>query len=380
MKSIVNFTAGCFCLFLALFNPGVGKMQSSIDETITQIVFNDNGSRIAVATNFGVKIYDQNFVMLASLTSDVNKSFHIYAWHPDGQRIFINGEYYDSATLTRSNTQDEFSTFSPNGRLALQMATDELGGYLIYDMMNRSLINRIAAGEYFEELTWSYDGAYLAAATGTYIVVMDVFDANHMVRIPIDGQTYTIAWNSVNYQIAAQVTQSTIISSTEQTTTESIQIFDAVTGSNIQRIESTGDLQGNMYWTPDGRYFISQIGSNTFSVRDSITYQVAEVFNTPEPIGATALSPYGGRLLYGTYLPLADNQSSLIIPSVYLPVPSDERLDEIIKLCGLAPGVEESLSTQALTAQLTTLPSGAIPPGCAADLIAVAQALQAQGE
>jgi WD40 repeat protein len=387
MKSVLSFAAFGLCLIFTLGIYQTGKMQSSPDEAITQIMFNSDGSRIGVATENSVRIYDSDFVLMSSLTGDVNSTLYMYSWHPDSKCIFISGEYYDSATLTPSAEQDEFTNFSPDGRYALQLATDETGGYLIYDTASRTLINRIGAGAYFEGLTWSKDGAFLAAANGREIIIMDVLDANRIIRIPIEGLSFSLTWNPINHHIAATVTMQSInTGSPEQTiTTRSIQVFDIADSTILHRIEVPGDLTEKLYWTPDGKYLISQTDLNVFSVWDTTNaYQPVESFTTPELIGATALSPYGGRLLYTNNLSSADIQSSYSLPNVYLPVASTERLGEIIDLCDLSSRMDESLSTQAgisiqaFVTRINALSSREMLPGCRADLLAVAAALQAQ--
>ncbi|MBZ0275120.1 MAG: hypothetical protein K8I60_03180, partial [Anaerolineae bacterium] len=74
---------------------------------------------------------------------------------------------------------------------------------------------------------------------------------------------------------------------------------------------------------------------------------------------------------------------------VVVPVATLDRFAEIAASCN-APATLTSFDTtvqaanaiatqaQVLTAQLTALPSGAIPPGCKADLLAIAAALEAR--
>lgn len=72
---------------------------------------------------------------------------------------------------------------------------------------------------------------------------------------------------------------------------------------------------------------------------------------------------------------------------IIVPAPSLERLRLLTERCGMADVTEGALLAQAemshlpaFIQQVETLNEDQIPPGCAADLIAVAQALQAQGE
>jgi hypothetical protein len=70
---------------------------------------------------------------------------------------------------------------------------------------------------------------------------------------------------------------------------------------------------------------------------------------------------------------------------IVVPAPSLERLQAIAEACNAPVAVEQSLAADiqandlnAFVAQVEALPEGTIPPACAADLIAVAEALQSQ--
>jgi hypothetical protein len=68
---------------------------------------------------------------------------------------------------------------------------------------------------------------------------------------------------------------------------------------------------------------------------------------------------------------------------IVVPAPSLERLQAIADACSAPAAVEQSLTADIQAGQLTdfvarveALPVGVIPPACAADLIAVAEALE----
>jgi hypothetical protein len=108
------------------------------------------------------------------------------------------------------------------------------------------------------------------------------------------------------------------------------------------------------------------------------------------------LSPYGGRLA------IANNGSTLApeLPTnvdgttlatqtlldgavqIVVPAPSLERLQAIADACNAPSTVEQALATSDqltdFVAEVEALPENTIPLACAADLIAVAEALQSQ--
>ncbi|MDX2138568.1 MAG: hypothetical protein SF123_10780 [Chloroflexota bacterium] len=139
---------------------------------------------------------------------------------------------------------------------------------------------------------------------------------------------------------------------------------------------------------------------------DAITGNLIESFSVMPNFSFIGWSPYGGRLLMGLYSnPAYDASPNNEIASpaaplsnftetelggliqVLVPLASPERLQAITDDCGLQPAADQALtaeiSTQdyaGFTTQLEALPEDALPPGCRADLLAVAAALDAQGQ
>jgi hypothetical protein len=114
------------------------------------------------------------------------------------------------------------------------------------------------------------------------------------------------------------------------------------------------------------------------------------------PLAAAAWSPYAGRLLYLdiTMLPKGFGVTgAFIYPNhvnfkIVVPAPSFEKLNTLARRCvqdgnatqsavaQLAEAAVTESSLEAFIAQVKTLPVDAIPPACAADLLAIAAALQ----
>src|SRR5690606_30147442 len=109
-----------------------------------------------------------------------------------------------------------------------------------------------------------------------------------------------------------------------------------------------------------------------------------------------SLSPYGGRLALGNSAPVNDTTAVQVSRNVIqtlangaivivVPAPSLERLQAIAEACNAPTPIEQSLTASLQADQLTdfvaqveALPENTIPPACAADLIAVARALQSR--
>jgi WD40 repeat protein len=111
----------------------------------------------------------------------------------------------------------------------------------------------------------------------------------------------------------------------------------------------------------------------------------------------TKFSPYGGKLAYSVNVPLSAPLSDPGLVgsgvSIVVPVASIKRLNDIAKLCDNNKSSTQSQNTlfsidsmgkltvsdlPNFITQVKALPADTIPPACAADLIAVAEAIIAQ--
>ncbi len=146
-----------------------------------------------------------------------------------------------------------------------------------------------------------------------------------------------------------------------------------------------------MAWSPDGNRLVSASFVDGERLWDVVTGKILETFlraNNPNAGGlSVAWSPYGGRLAYvGSVTDSAVARTQTLVGSaiqIVVPSPSLDELQTITKRCTGQPELQQRLISRADTAHLPDfisevkkLPKEQMPPACAADLIAVANALQ----
>ncbi|MBE2272367.1 MAG: hypothetical protein IAE80_29295 [Anaerolinea sp.] len=140
----------------------------------------------------------------------------------------------------------------------------------------------------------------------------------------------------------------------------------------------------DLFWGAEPDTIQAVSGDGTVRMWNVVTGEMLQ----EEQIGrldTTAWSPYGARLAVVSSNPLS---STVVGPdgalSVVTPFATLERLQSIAALCDAPltvtdaiPQVEQTAALTDFVAQVTALPEGTIPPACAADLIAVAEAISA---
>lgn len=142
-------------------------------------------------------------------------------------------------------------------------------------------------------------------------------------------------------------------------------------------------------FSPNGSQIFSASGDGALGVWDALTGEELQS-QTIAPFNAAAWSPYGARLVY---LNIAPSETTTIRDesfnnlNIIVPFASLERLQNIATSCvrdaaiptrAVSELARPLTSIEALPhfiAQVESLPDGAIPPACAADLLAIAFAL-----
>lgn len=169
-------------------------------------------------------------------------------------------------------------------------------------------------------------------------------------------------------------------------------VYDLSQHAEVLHMSLDSETAYGLDWSADEQQVVSQSRDGRVRVWDLENgTQIAEYSSTPRLYAIdAAFSPFGGVLAYGRSLEdtlmtqrTAQTQSDLV--AFVVPDPSPERLQAIADLCGAPLTVDCQLDTaiaaadmSSLIAQVESLPTGTIPPACAADLIAVAEAIQSQ--
>jgi len=314
-----------------------------------------------------VKLWSAIDGTLTNTLSGHNDGVTAAIWSPDGTRLVSSGEesepslfVWNSATgkllSTHSGGTIWDAEFSPDGRYFAYIAG---GNIQILDGDSFVSISRfresICCSNPMRSMAWSLDSATIV--TGSMNGIVTVWDANTAQPL-----TQFIANSYANIDALA---------------------IDNLAPSWVRDVT----------FSPDGSTVLAISGDGTlreWSIATNALIQETQV----APLAAAAWSSYRGQLAYldTRMLPSAtanaaqsrSDESSLHIVT---PLPSLERLQAIQTACLSAPAVGQ-MDAQEITldalpeyvAQVEALTDAEIPPGCAADLVAVAEALIAEGQ
>jgi WD40 repeat protein len=361
------------------------------------------------------------------------------AWSPDGTQIVTgnsigNLEIWDVASKAlvhtlRGHAQEIMTLkWSPDGTQIASGSPD--GTIRIWDALNGELTNTIEFSRpdgvlrAILDIDWSPDSALIAGARETgQVIIWDACTGERRASYSHAGMVLTVAWSPTGNIVASGGLLGDML--LWDVTGQSISTFTPVSSSLSGSIDSIA-------WSPDGEriavakgllpgqagvdvynfstqellFRIPQASEDFAFVRwsrngtelaisnpdgvtivNSSTGLVVEQLSDGHIFDSIDWSPYGGRLAVrnSNSQPVASTSRWDSAVQIVVPSPSLERLQAIADACNAPAAVEQSLiaSLQAdqlsnFITQVEALSESTIPPACAADLIAVAEALQSR--
>jgi len=375
---------------------------------ITALVWSLDGNQIAGADDSGsIHIWNagtgQSLLEFQGHEGGVTS----LSWSPDSSRLAsvspldgliriwdtTNGKLIAELTGDRNPADAALVAWNPQGNMIVSVTANTDGGFPLrfWSVQNDTyqLLPMSASVAAFD-IAWSPDGSKLAVADYRAVYVFDDFSANVLEPRSISPFRFAIAWSPDGNKLAAANLDGTV------------QVLRADNGEILASLGSTiSDTQqraASLTWDKNGMQVIIDRFSGTTEIWDTTTTQLIETLSLNRQGGRflMSLSPFGGRLALGNAAPVNDSISAQATGDIVqtlanravqivVPAPSLELLDTIAKQCGTAPDVEQSLTTSIaanqldiLTSTVESLTAEQIPPACAADLIAVAQALEAR--
>jgi WD40 repeat protein len=296
-------------------------------------------------------------------------------WNSDGTQLASSGNWDDLTILWDMKTYKKIRevivqmpvsiAFSPNDE---RIAVSAEGGLRIFPSnMEVGYGREQNPFRYYDNLSigtvaWSHDGNRIAFGTLTYRSVVNPSRRNY-------AQVFVVDSNS---------------------------------GEELQKITTEDETIYGLVWSPDDSLIATHSLEGFVRVWDVASGKELERYSgvTRYP-SDLSFSPFGGRLAFGGILSMdasisiQENLDSAGLETleggavkIVAPAPSIEKLQTISEQCIANPSAEAALAPQisldqldAFTTQVEALSSQtnpSIPPGCAADLIAVAEALQAE--
>jgi dipeptidyl aminopeptidase/acylaminoacyl peptidase len=368
-----------------------------------------NGTRFATSNAAGLTLYDAEFnpINFRAYTSLEDYLYINPYFSPDGTRILVRNEIWDSTTLETVTTLPLDKVIEPQWSADSQMILTWPRGAQIHSAQDGSLIRELM----FEQ-RWGSDTTYFVRSVGDQITFTDATTGAEIANYVFPGQRVGWPlWTADGTRFAMftfrmvepGTPNSQPIDSGAQAILESLFIVDVPSGNRIH-VEGLPAGIGYAAWSPDGQYLAGGSNAASLYVWDTTTGAVVESYALPSEkwLRMVRYSPTGGRLVVG----MIDSSvtSSLVDTTlrptstfsqtqlggafqIFAPAASPEKLQAITKACGVQPSVQQSLTAQIttnklqdFTAQVSALTDAQIPPGCKADLLAVAEALMAKGQ
>jgi len=390
--------------------------------------WSQDGSKLAVITQDNLTVYDEVLTPLASVALPDNISrFSVRALiSPDGSRMILGRQILDSTTLQPIiEITDPIRLYSGQwGRDGTEVAyrgvsasrdrDNEMRFYSSVDgrlLRVFSSLNWQRSSDDVESYIWSPNGRYFyARGGGNAILILDAEKGTLVSQHQIDTDTiFTASWSPDSTKLALATTKLVELNTpgsipetgmTDKSRLNSILILDIASGNVLTKITSSARY---IVWHPEGTQIAGTDYQGELSIWDSATGVLVKTYSIPSSVELLQYSPYGGRLMVGIAI-APDTQSmnedifarswaaqkevadGLI--QFFTPDASTELLDTIEAACVPAKAIAKLPSAEMLMADTTTAEAyvqavqadTSIPAGCAADLIAVAEALQDEQE
>jgi WD40 repeat protein len=385
--------------------------------------WSDDGSRFAITTREGLTIYDSSFNPLAFHAFPTDKAFEVpdTFLSPDGSRILVNTEIWDSSTLkiiTVLGGADilpytaQWSTDST----AIAFRNGDDRGTSIYSALNGNLLRAFSSSswqvgaEYGPK--WSPNNVYFATLGALdAVLILDAVTGKDIARYPVKADRIDyLSWSPDSTRIALVTTSRVKPGSPgsypeEGSPDKALRISIIIlTISNGQVTTNIIGIQGGIYsliWSSDGKQLAGNTSFSSILVWDPNTGVLLDSYQAP-PYRTLLMdySRYSSRLMIGSNIgyPISPPQGRIFTPmstymqnelggiiQIVVPAPSLEKLQAISEQCKVQPAVQQMLTAQIQSKQLPTfiqqvsaLTDTQILPGCKADLLAVAEALQAK--
>jgi WD40 repeat protein len=385
------------------------------------VAWSPDGKHIAVGYQNGrievISLMSPSTVMV--LQDSANGFITALDWSPDGQMLASGTASYDNRlTIWDINTGAPVITDNTFGIDILEVQWSLDGTHVLATSaepqslpFNSILVNVLSKDTQGLSLgtvssaQWSPDGAKIALSHVSRVFIFDIDSMTIVADYPIEQTTFRsrlqnqaleVIWHPNGTELAIGMTDGRILILSHKTPNE----LALVTTLIAHDYNGDDRLLGFVYalsFTNDGNRLTSISGDGTVRTWDTSTWQVIDEVTTAPNYGA-AFTVYGGRAAVTTTLdamqssPDVDSaftQSSIAngLVQIIVAAPSLDRLNAIAELCvrdaaiptrAVSELARPLTSIEALPhfiAQVESLPDGAIPPACAADLLAIASAL-----
>jgi WD40 repeat protein len=395
-----------FVLTLIILGTLAGGLSSQEEDIVyvTAVAWSHDGSKIAVVgirqttTQGYLRVIDvQTGAVLYSFDPNPG-GFTSVDWSHDDRFIAVGGYdqvvwIFDIEMQTHVTSlwghQSTVSAVAWHPEGSLMVSTGNWDGLtILWDMTTYQQIRVVEAGDLFPlTVGFSPDGQKIAIGGEGGIRIYPTHSA--LEQEPLwyfrELNVAALAWNHTGDHIAFSTQTFPSLTNPNQKSFSQLHLIDSDSGIQLKVLPTDDITIYGLDWNPDDRFIASHSIDGFVRIWEINTGIQVEnypgMLHYPSDI---SFSPYGGRLAYGTAVPIdattgenryAQHTDPLHLLANYgiqiiVPDRTPERLHAIAEACGVTLPTN---SRADLTAQLDAVK---IPPACRADLLAVAAALE----
>lgn len=365
---------------------------------VPPVTWSYDGSQIAIVVGRTVELRDTDTRQLLYTLNGHSDMIYTTAWSPN--RMLIATGSFDAAVKVWDATNGALQTtllvalpvfsivWSPDGTQIISFSSDGEAEFLlsIWDAHDGSLLMTYPRGAIINA-AFNEDYQSLAVITplSVHILETDTFSVGaSSPHTPCCTNRFdSIIWSS-NQQRLATASINGLVTIWDASTLTQLDQFVAnpyVQPDSRDVSDLTLSWVRDVFWGAEPDTIQAVSGDGTVRLWNVVTGEIIQ----EEQVGrldTAAWSPYGGRL--AIVASSSESTAAFNIDgtlSIVTPFASIERLQAIADLCAAPltlPDAAQAEQLSAFVAQVEALPADSIPPACAADLIAIAQALQAE--
>jgi len=362
---------------------------------------------------WGLWVYDASlnplrFFMLGTTSGSLISP----SWNPQGTRFAIKRDVVDATTLEPIFTlkaDSNIGAWSQDGSLLLAWADETHLG--LYNADTGDLIRKIPTGEERPEaLSWSPNNEYFLFVHESGISEIRSVNDGRILRTLEGEYSMGLNWSADSRYLAGSLiidvepgTPGTLPFALSPMIA-SVSIWDVESGKIIRTFSGLSAAPSLLRWHPNKPELTAAAAAGPIYVWNIETGQQIYGFTSEININSLTYSPSGGTWLVSGYPrpPTVEEETKGVYPEevfwsrdiiantlqVIVIDPSVEKLQEIEATCHSAASRSLLSATDTLAADAAQIESyievvradPTVPPVCAADLIAVAEALQAEQE
>jgi WD40 repeat protein len=400
-----------FCSWAGFFNAVAQETLES--DQVRAVAWSPDADKLAVSYQDGRIVIIDLAEQSEPLTfhSDAGTIFTL-SWSPDGLYLASGSTSPDNALrvwnvqtgeeiFTAANFGDDILAvaWNPDGSQIIAVTAEgftDAGNGIVVGVVTRE-VNLMSFGA-VTDIEWSPDGTRIAMTSTGALGIYDAFNFQPLAAYPIDREIYRsglqnqpvrVSWSPDASKIAIGMGDGRIF----LLRGDNAEFLFMLEGSNYQGQERLLGWIYDLHFSSDGQELTSTSGDGSVRVWDMQTGSLLRETQVEQNYAAD-FSPFGARLALGLVSNpelQSVNQTSqsanldVLGVDIVVPDPSPERLQAIAEACNAPLPVEQAAASAETAAELATfetaieaLPAETIPPACAADLLAVAQAMQAQ--